>query len=43
MKNFIYTLLLLLPLNVFASAEVKLQRVNVDLEDFATIQKGAEH
>ena len=43
MKNFIYTLLLLLPLNVFASAEVKLQRVTVDLEDFATIQKGAEH
>jgi len=43
MKNFIYTLLLLLPLSVSASGGVTLQRVNVDLEDFASIQKGAKH
>ncbi len=43
MKNFIYTLLLLLPLSTFASGDVSLRRVDVDLEDFASIQKGAKH
>jgi len=43
MKKIIYTLLLLLPLSSFASEGVKLQPVNVDLEDFASIQKGAKH
>lgn len=43
MKKIIYALLLLLPLNSFASGSVTLQSVKVDLEDFASIQKGAEH
>ncbi len=43
MKKIIYTLLLLLPLSSFASVDVKLQSVDVDLEDFVSIQKGAEH
>jgi len=43
MKKFIYALLLLLPLNTLASEGVTLQKVNIDLEDFASIQKGAKH
>lgn len=43
MKKFIYTLLLLLPLNALASEGVTLQKVSIDLEDFASIQKGAKH
>jgi len=42
MKKIIYTLLLLLPLSSFAGG-VKLQPVDIDLEDFAAIQKGAKH
>ncbi len=43
MKKIIYTLLLLLPLSTFAASKVNLQSVDVDLEDFVSIQKGAEH
>jgi len=43
MKKIIYTLLLLLPLSSFAAGGVKLQPVDIDLEDFAAIQKGAKH
>jgi len=43
MKKIIYTLLLLLPLSALASGGVTLQKVRVDLEDFASIQKGAKH
>ncbi len=43
MKKIIYTLLLLLPLSSFAAGDVTLQRVDVDLEDFISIQKGAKH
>jgi len=43
MKKIIYTLLLLLPLSSFAAGGVKLQPVEVDLEDFTAIQKGAKH
>lgn len=43
MKKILYTLLLLLPLSSFASGGVKLQSVDIDLEDFASIQKGAKH
>jgi len=44
MKKIITTLLLLLPLSVIAAGgEVKLQSVDVDLDDFASIKKGAKH
>ncbi len=43
MKNFIYTLLLLLPISTFAAGNVVLKRADVDLEDFTSIQKGAKH
>ncbi|RLA06521.1 MAG: cytochrome c1 [Gammaproteobacteria bacterium] len=43
MKKIIQTLLLLLPLSSFASGGVALQSVDIDLEDFASIQKGAKH
>ncbi len=43
MKKILYTLLLLLPLSSFASGGVKLLSVDIDLEDFSSIQKGAKH
>ncbi|MFW5443327.1 MAG: cytochrome c1 [Methylococcaceae bacterium] len=44
MKKIIYTLLLFLPLSVFAAGNgVKLQSVDIDLADFASIQRGAKH
>ena len=44
MKKIIVTLLLLLPLcTLAAGGEVKLKSVDIDLEDFASIQKGAKH
>jgi len=44
MKKIIQTLLLLLPLSSFAAGGgVTLQHVDIDLEDYASIQKGAEH
>lgn len=43
MKKIIQTLLLLLPLSAFASGGVVLQHVKIDLEDYASIQKGAKH
>lgn len=42
-KKIIYTILLLLPLSTLAAGGVKLQSVDIDLEDFAAIQKGAKH
>ena len=43
MKKIIQTLLLILPLSSFASGGVTLQHVDIDLEDYASIQKGAGH
>ena len=43
MKIIIQTLLLLLPLNAFAAGGVVLKHADVDLADFASIQKGAKH
>jgi ubiquinol-cytochrome c reductase cytochrome c1 subunit len=43
MKKMIYTLLLLLPFSVFASGDVRLDSVDVDLSDFEAMQKGAKH
>lgn len=44
MKNILYTILLLLPLSALAAGGgVKLQRADIDLADFAAIQKGAKH
>jgi len=44
MKKIITALLLLLPLHAFsAGGGVKLQSVDIDLDDFAAIKKGAEH
>ena len=44
MNKLIYALLLLLPLGTLsASGNVALQRVNVDLSDYKSIQKGAKH
>lgn len=42
MKKFITLILLLLPLSVFASASVGLQRANIDLTDNASLQRGAK-
>ena len=44
MKKIIYTLLLLFPLSLLAAGNgVKLQSVDIDLDDFASIQRGAKH
>jgi ubiquinol-cytochrome c reductase cytochrome c1 subunit len=45
MKKFIYALLLLLPLGTVSAAggKVILQRADIDLSDFKSIQKGAKH
>lgn len=43
MKKIIYTFLLLLPLSVMASGDVRLQSVDIDLSDFESMQKGAKH
>lgn len=45
MKNFIYTLLLLLPLGTVSAAggNISLQSASIDLSDFKSIQKGAKH
>ncbi len=44
MKKIILTLLLFLPLcTLAAGGQVKLKSVDIDLEDFASIQKGAKH
>lgn len=43
MKKITYTLLLLSSLSVFAGGEIKLQSVDIDLTDFAAMQKGAKH
>jgi ubiquinol-cytochrome c reductase cytochrome c1 subunit len=44
MKKIITALLLLLPLHVIAaSGEVKLLSVDIDLDDFSSIKKGAKH
>jgi ubiquinol-cytochrome c reductase cytochrome c1 subunit len=42
MKKFITLLLLLLPLSVFASANVGLQEADIDLSDKASLQRGAK-
>ncbi len=44
MKKIIYTLLLLLPLSALAAGgSVTLQKADIDIEDFAAIQRGAKH
>lgn len=43
MKKIIYTMLLLLPFSTLAAGGVNLKSVDIDLEDFASIQKGAKH
>ncbi len=43
MKKIIYTMLLLLPLSTLAAGGVNLKTVDIDLADFASIQKGAKH
>jgi ubiquinol-cytochrome c reductase cytochrome c1 subunit len=43
MKKIIYTLLFLLPVSAFAAGGVNLQHVDIDLSDFASIQRGAKH
>ena len=43
MKKIIHILLLLLPLNALAAGGIALQRADIDLSDYASIQKGAKH
>lgn len=44
MKNLILSLLLLLlPLNLYASGDVDLQKADIDLSDDASLERGAEH
>ncbi len=44
MKKLILTLLLIIPLTSFAAGNsVNLQRVSIDMDDFESIQKGAQH
>lgn len=44
MKNLIFPLLLLLlPLNLYASGNIELQQADIDLSDDASLERGAEH
>lgn len=44
MKNLILPLLLLLlPLNLYASGDIDLQKADIDLSDDASLERGAEH
>lgn len=44
MKNLILSLLLLLlPLNLYASGDIDLQKADIDLSDDASLERGAEH
>lgn len=42
-KKITYLFLCLFPLSIYASGEVKLQSVDLDLENFGAIQRGAKH
>lgn len=43
MKKILYTLLFLLPFNVFASAGVKLDSADIDLTDTVSLERGAKY
>lgn len=43
MKKLIHTLLLLLPLTVFASAGIELEEADIDLSDNTSLERGAKH